>query len=515
VSDLPDLRKNRGRLAAAKPLGRPWWRRFAKPIALGALLTSALATAALSQSDGRNPIDDLRPSLDAGSGPALDGGPERTPQAPTFDPQPAAPAAWHASGSPPDLRALAEPVLPPGAPTALPGAAPNPSVPPRRKPAADADPFDPLGVRLGAFLLRPAIDMFTGYDSNPARIPGGRGSALLIVAPELQLQSDWTRHELTAVIRGTYNDYPTTALADRPTLNATVDGRIDVTRDSRIDLEGRTVLGTDYPGSPNLAADIARLPIFTTVGGTLGVGQRFGPLDVALKGMIDRTTWQESPLTDGSFSSNADRNFNQVGGELRTAYAFTDELKPFIAFDFDTRTHDLAIDRSGLMRDSEGTASRAGVNFAVSQRLTGEVALGYLSRVYRDPTLPDVGGPSVDGSLLFILTPLTSVKLTAKSAIDESVLAGVSGVLQRDSQVSVDHALRRWLIATVKFAYGFDDYVGSTREDRRYLASLALTYKVTRALQLKGELQEVWLCSSEPYQNYAASVALIGLRYQP
>lgn len=370
-------------------------------------------------------------------------------------------------------------------------------------------------MRLGAFLLRPAIEVFSGYDSNPARVPGGRGSALLIVAPELQLQSDWTRHELTAAIRGTYNDYPATAIADRPTFNATIDGRIDVTRDSRIDLEARTVVGTDYPGSPNVAVDIAKLPVFTTVGGTLGLGQRFGALDVALKGMIDRTTWQDSQLTDGSSASNADRNFNQVGGELRAGYALNGELRPFLALDFDTRTHDLAVDRSGLMRDSDGTASRAGVSFALSQRLTGELAAGYLSRAYRDPTLADVRGPLVDGSLLFILTPLTSVKLTTTSIINESVLAGVSGVLQHDSDLSVDHALRRWLIATVRFGYGRDDYVGSTRVDRRYLASLAMTYKLTRAVQLKGELQEVWLCSSEPNQNYAASVALIGLRYQP
>ena len=56
--------------------------------------------------------------------------------------------------------------------------------------------------------------------------------------------------------------------------------------------------------------------------------------------------------------------------------------------------------------------------------------------------------------------------------------------------------------------------MGSTREDRRYLASLALTYNLSRAVQLKGELQEVWLCSSEPHQSYAASLAMFGLRYQ-
>ena len=113
-----------------------------------------------------------------------------------------------------------------------------------------------------------------------------------------------------------------------------------------------------------------------------------------------------------------------------------------IARDVDTRRHDLAVDRAGLMRDSDDTASRAGVAFALSQRLTG--ALANVSRVYRDPTLPDVRGPAVDGSLLFILTPLTSVKLTAVSTIDEAVLAGVSGLLRRDGGLSMDHALRRW-----------------------------------------------------------------------
>jgi hypothetical protein len=88
-------------------------------------------------------------------------------------------------------------------------------VPPRRKAATQDDPFDAPGVRVGPFLLRPAIEVFSGYDSNSARLPGSGGSALLVVAPELQLQSDWTRHELTAVTRGSYNDYPAIGLAGR------------------------------------------------------------------------------------------------------------------------------------------------------------------------------------------------------------------------------------------------------------------------------------------------------------
>ena len=72
---------------------------------------------------------------------------------------------------------------------------------------------------------------------------------------------------------------------------------------------------------------------------------------------------------------------------------------------------------------------------------------------------------AVDGSLRFVLTPLTSVKLTAISTIDESARVGVSGLLRRVGGLSMDQALRRWLIATVRFGYGLDDYVGSTRID--------------------------------------------------
>src|SRR6185312_10916785 len=115
--------------------------------------------------------------------------------------------------------------------------------------------------------------------------------------------------------------------------------------------------------------------------------------------------------------------------------------------------------------------------------ITGELAIGYLTRTYRDPTLPDLQGLTVDGSLVWQATGLTTVKLSAASRGDESTLPGVAGVLRRDFGIQVDHALRRWLIASLRFGYGNDDYQGTVipnRNDDRYLASFALTYKLSR-----------------------------------
>ena len=384
-----------------------------------------------------------------------------------------------------------------------------PTVPP------DEDPFGPTGIHAGTFFLRPALEVMTGYDTNPARSSTNpKGSTQFTVAPELLAKSDWERHQLDVAIRGSYSYYPEVRLADRPNLDARADGRIDVSKDTRIDVQGRYIVSTDYPGSPNIAADYARLPIYTDVGGTLGVGQRFNRLEVSLKGTADRIEWQDSRLTTGATQSNADRNYDQYGGILRGSYEVSPGVKPFAEINADTRIHDLPIDRTGADRDSDGVAVKVGTAFEFTRRLTGEISVGYLERFYQDPNLPNIRAPLFDASLIWFASALTTIKFVSSTNVNESVLPDVSGVLVHSNGIEVSHALRRWLIATAKFGYETDDYIGSLRQEHRYTASLAIAYKLSREFWLKGELREEWLSSNIPNSNYAATIALLGVRLQ-
>ena len=110
--------------------------------------------------------------------------------------------------------------------------------------------------------------------------------------------------------------------------------------------------------------------------------------------------------------------------------------------------------------------------------------------------MPNIAGLTVDGSLTWVASALTTFKLTAVTRADKSTVPGVSGQFTREVTLQVDHAFRRWLIATGKLLYGNDDYVGSPRDDNRYSASAALTYKLTRDLWLKTEYRHEWLRSS-------------------
>lgn len=386
----------------------------------------------------------------------------------------------------------------------------------RRRPAPEQDAFEPTGIHAGSFILRPAIEVSGGYNSNPSAVPGGRGASIYLISPELLARSDWSRHELSATLRGSFTGYGERYVPElnRPSADMKINGRIDATSLSHIDLEGRLLLGTDRPGSPNLQAGLAKLPIFTAVGATAGYTQRFNRFEVTAKETLDRTTYQDSLLTDGSTSSNADRAFNQYGTQLRGSYELTPGMKPYVGLDFDWRLHDLPVDQAGIDRNSRGIVPRLGTSFEFSRKLTGDASVGYVSRVYDDPALAKVQGPTLDASLIWTANALTTATLTAKTTVGESTMPGVSGSFTHDYQLQVDHSFRRWLLGTLKLGYGTDSYVGLERFDQRYFASAAFVYKLNRELQLKSELRQDWLQSNVSGVSYTASTVLFGVRLQ-
>jgi hypothetical protein len=116
--------------------------------------------------------------------------------------------------------------------------------------------------------------------------------------------------------------------------------------------------------------------------------------------------------------------------------------------------------------------------------------------------------------LIYALSALTNVKFTAQTVAGETTVPGTAGIFTRNAGVEVEHAFRRWLIGAVKFNYGYDDYVGSTRKDNRYALSGTIIYKLNRLMQVKAEVREEWLRSSVTGVDYNAAVFLLGMRLQ-
>ena len=403
--------------------------------------------------------------------------------------------------------------------------------PARRRLKLDDDPFGAVGDYVGSFLVKSAVELWGGYDTNPGRFDQPKGSAFYMISPEFVAASDWERHSLIVDLRGSFTGYGTTfppvvdssgqpvvspvpTNVDRPDFTGKIDGRLDVTHDTRINSELRLHVGTDNPGSPNIQAGLSKYPLYATTGGTAGVEHDFNRLQVSLNGTADRTTYQNSQLTDGTSTTNDDRNFNQYGAIARVSYDLLPGVKPFGEVEADTRVHDTRLDRSGFQRDSNGGYAKAGTSFEFTRLLTGEASIGYAARSYADPRLNQLTGLLTTASLVWSATPLTTAKFISTTSVDESTLAGVSGVLTRIYTFEVDHDFRRWLTAVGKFTYGTQDYQGSTRSDTIYSISGDLVYKLTREFQIKAQVRRDLLASNISGASSASTVVMLGVRLQ-
>ncbi len=439
-------------------------------------------------------------------------------------PPPAAPpvnAAGELRLSIPPSETANKPPIPPGMADTVDGQ------PTRRRLKIDDNPFGAVGDYAGSFLIKSAVELSGGYDTNPGRIFEPHGLPSYVIAPEFLAVSDWERHALVADLRGSFTGYggnlpqqidgginPAPTNIDQPNFTGHVDGRLDVSEETDLTAQARLRVATDNPGSPNIQAGLARYPIYTTFGGTFGFDQRFNRLQVSGGATIDRTVYQDSTLTDGSTALNDDRDFNQYGGVGRVSYELTPAVKPFVEVEGDTRVHDLQFDRNGFQRDSTGGYAKAGSSFEFSRLLIGEIAAGWAERTYVDPRLDRLQGFLTSGSLIWKATPLTTAKFITDTQIAETTLPGSAGTLVHTYTFEVDHDFRRWLTAIGKFTYGTYEYQGIGRTDRSTATEVDLIYKLTRNLWIKGSLQYDTLDSNVPQSSYNATVVMLGVRLQ-
>jgi hypothetical protein len=384
----------------------------------------------------------------------------------------------------------------------------------RRRPVREIDPYAPTGIQVGAFVLKPSLDSSAGYATNPDQIAGTRkGSWLVREEGAVQADSTWSRHAFSATLRGGYSDYLDAPGASRPDAEGLARLRLDVSRDTVVDLTTNGRLSTQQAGIEQPIVGSKRALILD-YGAAAGVTQAIGRLSFGLKGGIARTEYGSLALAGGTSIDQSDRNVTAFEGRLRAGYALSPAIQPFVETTLDHRVRDTALDNSGFRRNSVGTAVRTGASLAFSELLTGEVSAGYGWRNYDDPRLATVGAGLLDASLIWSPTALTTVTLRAGSEIAETSLTTSAGAVVHKAGVEIAHALRRNLTVTGAIEASHTDYQGAAVTEDRLAAALKLDWKINRSVVVRASASHERLQSSIPGNDYTANVYLLGLRLQ-
>lgn len=376
--------------------------------------------------------------------------------------------------------------------------------------AEEDDPFEPKGIKVGAFVIKPALELTVGVDSNPLRMPrGGRPAQTRSVVHELEIRSQFERHELNADLSVGYSQTQGVPVLNAPAVDAKIDGRYDITDDRSINGEVRYALDP-----VDRVLEAPRGTFVSKSGATVGVSQKLDNVSVSVKGLVDRSTFSGARPGDDAPIPNKDRNFTQPAVQTRVSYALSPQISPFVDVTLDRRVHDIPVDFGGVRRDSNGTVVSAGLSLAFAGRLAGEIAVGYLTRRFADPMLPGISGMIVNGALVYRPFDRTSFVLVGTSDTLESVIPGVSGIFRRDLILQARQEFDPRTSASLSFGFGQDRFAGIVRTDDRYSVALGAVYKLSREVQLKADVRQDWLRSTIPTVNNMATTATVGIRFQ-
>lgn len=380
------------------------------------------------------------------------------------------------------------------------------------------DPYAPLGIRRGSFLLFPSLTQTIGFTDNADFAADGEESAFSLTDARLRLLSDWSIHQFSAEIGGSYQAFFNDTSDDLPVVNGIAELRLDHTRDFTTRWVGALRRTTESTSSNNLsgvnAAFVTNRP-GVLEGSAFGEAEKqFGRLTGSLRGTVTRTVFEDADLNTGGTLSQDDRNNTLLSATLRLGYETSPAIQPFVESTVGLRRFDESIDRNGEERDSLLLSLRGGMAFNQGEKFNGEIAVGYSTERFDDTTLDSLSGVTIDGTINWSPERFTTVTATAQTAFSPSTNLGESGSITYAGTLGVARDVRANLTLSAQVLASLREYEGSDREDRTLQGTIGSEWRLNRTAAVIGELGYENVDSTDVDSSYEAFTARLGVRLQ-
>ncbi len=376
------------------------------------------------------------------------------------------------------------------------------------------EPFDPVGIRWGSFIVFPELESDVAAFNNLFRSSvRPRSDISLEVRPSVRIVSAWRVHALEFRATGLttfHNHFP--GEDDRAYL-LEARGRVDISKRTNVELVVSHQVDQEARGSINAATIGDPRNELTTEKAIVSFNQRFNRLSIQLRGGIIDYDYASLTTSSGAVLTNDERDMRELQAALRATWEFKPALLVFAEAQFLSRTHGAVSLSDGISRDSEGERWRLGLSFGnKGQILRGEASLGWGSQRPEDSRLAAISGVIVDANLAWRINALSSLLLTARSDIGESTSAGSGGAISRQAGIELRHAFRRDLIGTAGLRYAVQDYHGIDLSERELVAALALERYLSREIAVFARYQHTNFDTDAIGRSFDADELRIGLR---
>lgn len=382
---------------------------------------------------------------------------------------------------------------------------------------ATLDPYDPIGIRVGSFVLFPEVEIAAARFSNVFSEPNGQADIALELAPNLRLVSNWSNHALEFQATGDISNYRKFGGENDRGFTIESRGRIDVTRFTNLQTSISRQRSQESRSSIDAVTAGPRASVVADQA-TAALNHRFNRLSIQLRGGITDSdispTETTDPVTGLAGPSIDDRDEIERRAAIRATWEFKPTLSVFAEVEGNDRDFEVASSVDNRRRDSEGSRVRSGVSFGqTSDILRGEVSVGRGMQDLDDARLADASGFIIDANLAWRMTGLTSLLFTAASDITSVTQTANSGAaLERRVGLEARHAFRNYLIGSTGFQYTRRDFAGVDVDESEFVYSLGLEYFMNRGAVAFARYEHTVFRSDFENSDYDSDEVRVGLR---
>jgi hypothetical protein len=324
--------------------------------------------------------------------------------------------------------------------------APETTLPERQSVLERARPdYDPLGIRMGSFLVFPLARLAEAYDSNVfATTTNKKDDFYTILSPSVAVQSDWNVHSLG--FRASSDTKRYASLVSENVTNFAVrgDGRYDILRDIYANAGAGYQLLHEDRSSPDSVN--GKQPVeYHVTSANLGYVHEPGRLGARVNAIVDSYSFNNATSSTGANIDQHARDRIVYSMTPRLSYEIVPGYHAFVQGSGNGRDYVRKFDAQGFQRSSKGWEADVGTAIDFTHVINGEVFAGYLSQSYDDSRLKTASGFAFGGNLLWNVTQLTSIRGTVARTVEETtqfttiggVVTDSSGYIQSLTKVAV------------------------------------------------------------------------------
>jgi len=374
--------------------------------------------------------------------------------------------------------------------------------------------YDPVGVRAGSFLVLPKVELAQSYNDNIFATDSDEDSDFItIVSPLVEVQSDWSRHQVSfnaGADAGFYwdhtdEDYIDTRLA--------LDGRVDILRETYAFLG----VGWSHLHEPRDSPDDVegeKPTEYELYSATAGAFRGLGRISTRLDFNLDRYDWHDVDAQGGGEIDEDERDRNQYTLTGQVGYEYLPDTEAFVRVIPRYVDYDETEQPEGIDRDSRGIAAVVGTDLNFTGKTSGEAFVGYQWTEYDDPSFNSSQSPAAGLNLLWNATSLTSVRPFIQGNLEETTDEEAASYVAARAGVGVEHELRRNVLVGGNVTLGRDDYQDTSREDDIFEAGLEARYLINRNFYAGAEYTFQTRNSDEANEDFSENVFLVRIGAQ-